>query len=156
VGIPPLPLLHVVQTATRVSTVDPRLVVLALLILTAVIICTWMPRPMTLQRLTRTPAMRVTMAALVFFAVLPSVVPYDHLLPGVHHDTSVAGEAVHETHCHLTPGSCADAPVTAGPGQLIFNDPLVIAPALMAVLLAFALPVLTGMTYKPDTRPPLG
>lgn len=155
-GMPPLPLLHVVQTAPGVSTVDPRLVALALLVLSIVLIFTWMPRPMTLQRLTRAPAMRITMSSLVFFAVLPSVVPYDHLLPGLHHDQSIASEAVHETHCHLTPGSCADAPVAAGPGQLIFNDPLVITPALMAVLLAFCLPVLVGITRKPDTRPPLG
>ena len=62
------------------------------------------------------------MSSLVFFAVLPSVVPYDHLLPGLHHDQSIASEAVHETHCHLTPGSCADAPVAAGPGQLMCSS----------------------------------
>jgi hypothetical protein len=93
---------------------------------------------------------------MVFFAVLPSVVPYDHLVPGLHRDTSVAAEAVHQTHCHVTPGSCADAPVSAGPGQLIFNEPLVIAPAMLAVLLFFALPAMAGITPRPEVRPPLG
>ncbi len=155
-GMPALALLHVVQAAHAVSTVDPRLVALALLVLSIVLIVTWMPHQMTLQRLTHAPAMRLTMAGLVFFAVLPSVVPYDHLLPDLHHDQTIASEAVHGTHCHLTPGSCADAPVAAGPGRLIFNDPLVVTPALMAVLLAFSVPTLVGITRKPDTRPPLG
>ena len=67
---------------------------------------------MSFTRLLRAPATRAVMASLVFFAVLPSVVPYDHLLPGLHHDDSAAAEEAHSTHCHVTPGSCADAPLT--------------------------------------------
>ncbi len=155
-AIPPLPLLHIVQTATTVPAVVPRIVLLAAALLAAVLAGTWMPRPMSLQRLTRAPAMRASLSVLVFFAVLPSVVPYDHLLPGLHQDDTAAAEAVHASHCHLSPGSCADAPLAAGPGQLIFNEPLVIAPALLATLLAFSVPAMTGITLRPETRPPLG
>jgi hypothetical protein len=152
---PSLPLLHVVQTAGKVTAVDPGVLALALLTLAAVLAWQWAPRPLTLGRVTRMPVMRVTLAALLFFAVLPSVVPYDHLLPGITHDDSTAATAVHATHCHISPGSCADAPLAAGPGQLIFSEPLVIAPAMLAVLLIFASPALAGVTHKPDTRPPL-
>jgi len=152
---PQLPLLHIVQSAARVQSVDPAIVALAVAILLIAAICIWTPRPLSLGRLTRAPGMRVAMSALVFFAVLPSVVPYDHLLPGLDQHESLAEEATHSTHCHITPGSCADAPIPAGPNQLIFNAPLIVTPALLAILLSLTLPVLTGISVKPDTRPPL-
>jgi len=152
---PSLPLLHIVQSAARVDSVDPSIVALAAAILLLAVLYIWTPQPMSLGRLTRSPAMRVTLSALVFFAVLPSVVPYDHLIPGIHDDHSLAEEAAHSTHCHITPGSCADAPIPAGPNQLIFNSPLIVTPALLSILLAVTLPVLTGISVKPDTRPPL-
>jgi len=151
-----LPLLHVAQAAGQVPVVDPRLVTLAALLFAAVLVWQWTRRPLSVRRLSRMSAMRLTLAVLLFFAVMPSVVPYDHLLPGLQHDDGAAASAVHATHCHLSPGSCADAPLAAGPGQLIFSDPLVIAPAMLAVLLVFAAPALVGVTRKPDTRPPLG
>jgi hypothetical protein len=154
--VPSLPLLHIAQAAGKVTVVDLRLVTLAALVLAAVSAWQWAPRPLSVRRLSRMPAMRLTLAVLLFFAVMPSVVPYDHLLPGLRHDDGIAATAVHATHCHISPGSCADAPLAAGPGQLIFSEPLVIAPVMLAVLLIFAAPALVGVTYKPDTRPPLG
>ena len=149
-------LLHVAQAATGVTAVDPGLVALAALLLASVALYQWTPRPMSIARLTRAPAMRASLGLLVFFAVLPSVVPYDHLLPGLRHDETAAEEAVHASHCHISPGTCADAPLAAGPGQLLFTEPLVIAPAMLAILLTFAVPTLTGITTRPETRPPLG
>ncbi|MDE3094956.1 MAG: hypothetical protein KGK07_03030 [Chloroflexota bacterium] len=148
-------LLHVAQAATGVTAPDPGIVALAVLVLATVSIYLWAPR-MSVQRLTRAPAMRASLGLLVFFAVLPSVVPYDHLLPGLHQDETAAEEAVHAAHCHVSPGTCADAPLAAGPGQLLFTEPLVIAPAMLAILLTFAVPTLTGITTRPETRPPLG
>lgn len=110
---PQLPLLHIVQSAARVSTVDPAIVALAFALLLFSVFLIWIPRPLSVGRLTRSSAVRVTMSALVFFALLPSVVPYDHLIPGLDQHESLADEAMHSTHCHITPGSCADAPITA-------------------------------------------
>ena len=154
--VPSLPLLHVVQTAGKVTAVDLRLVALAALVLSAVLAWQWAQRPLSVRRISRRPVTRVTLAVMLFFAVLPSVVPYDHLLPGITHDDGAATAAVHATHCHISPGSCADAPLAAGPGQLIFSEPLMIAPAMLAVLIIFGALALTGVTHKPDTRPPLG
>ena len=154
---PSLPLLHIVQSAARVEAVDPAFVALAVLTLLAAAFYIWTPRTLSLGCLTRSPLMRVTLSTLIFFAVLPSVAPYDHLVPGLMHaDISLGEEAAHSTHCHVSPGSCADAPIPAGPNQLIYNAPLIITPALLSILLAFTLPVLTGISIKPDTRPPLG
>lgn len=157
--IPALPLLHTMPAparVTQVTTVSPPLLLGALAALLVVAFAVWAPRPLSVRRLSRWPAARAVMAFMVFFAVLPSVVPYDHLIPGLHQDMSIAAERVHETHCHLTPGSCADAPVSVGPGQFIFTDPLVIAPAMLAVLLVFSLPAMVGISPRPEVRPPVG
>jgi hypothetical protein len=147
-----LPLLHTVAAATA-ATVDPAVLLPALIVFAVVLIWLWSPRAMRSSRFTRAAALRLTMTSLVFFAVLPSVVPYDHLLPGGHVDTPAA-EALHAQHCHGAPASCADAPIAAGPGQLIFSDPLVIAPAVLAVLIALTIPALSGISIRPPTRPP--
>lgn len=146
-----LPLLHTVAAATA-ATVDPAVLLPACVAFTAAMFWLWSPRP--LSRRVRERVLRVTMSVLVFFAVLPSVVPYDHVLPGVHDDDTPAAEATHARHCHGDAASCADAPVAAGPGQLIFSDPLVLTPALLAVLIAIAVPALTGIAIRPPTRPP--
>src|SRR4051794_25185454 len=103
----PLPLLHITQTAARITTVDGRVVaVLALTLLVAVCLI-WrdeLPRLLS-ARNRRTLSMRVA-AVLVFFAVLPAVLPYDHLF-AEHGAISEADETTHSMHCHLTPGSCA-------------------------------------------------
>ncbi len=148
---PPLPLLHTVAAATA-ATVDPAVLLPALVVFAVVLIWLCSPR-MTSSRFTRATALRLTMSSLVFFAVLPSVVPYDHLLPGGHVDNP-AEDAIHAQHCHGSPASCADAPIAAGPGQLIFSDPLVVAPALFTVLIALTTPALSGISIRPPTRPP--
>jgi hypothetical protein len=148
----PLPLLHTVA-ATKAASVDPAVLLPAIVALTVVLIWLWSPPAMRSSRLTRAAALRLTMTSLVFFAVLPSVVPYDHLLPGGHVDNP-ADDAVHAQHCHGSPATCADAPIAAGPGQLIFSDPLVVAPVLFAVLIALSIPALSGISIRPPTRPP--
>ncbi len=92
---------------------------------------------------------------LVFLALLPSVVPYDHLFA---QDTHAAGEsdAVHATHCHVSPGTCSDAPVSSGPGQLLLSEPLILAPAMLAILITATATVLVGISFRPEIRPPLG
>jgi hypothetical protein len=91
----------------------------------------------------------------VAFAVLPSVVPYDHLLPAASHAAEHGASEVHTTHCHVAPGSCADAPVTAGLGQYLASDPLIVAPALILIAMVLAMPVLAGVSMRPPTPPPL-
>lgn len=157
-AVPALPLLHVLPATAhvaRVTEVDPLMLLTALAGMAAVAFLVWAPRPLSVARLSRWRAARAVIAIMIVFAVLPSVVPYDHLLPGLHHDATVAQEAAHETHCHLTPGSCADAPISAGPGQFIFSEPLILAPALLAVLLFFSLPAMTGIAPRPEVRPPV-
>jgi hypothetical protein len=92
-------------------------------------------------------------SSLTMLAVLPSVIAYDHILP---RDTP-GGEraAVHAAHCHDSPGSCADAPITSGPGQMLDAAPLVAAPAMLSILLLTITPVLIGVTRRPYLRPPL-
>ncbi len=99
--------------------------------------------------------LRLALGVIAFFAVLPSVVPCDHLF--LHE--SIADEAhnaVHEAHCHLTPGSCADAPLPAGPGQLLFSEPLVVMPLMIELLIVILLPAWAGISREPDVPPPLG
>jgi hypothetical protein len=96
-----------------------------------------------------------TLAAAVWLlaavAIAQSVVPYDHMLEIAPH----GHETVHASHCHDTPASCADAPVTAGPGQLLTAEPLLPAPALALTLLLVTSSILYGVVYRPDTRPPM-
>lgn len=149
----PVPLLHVVQAATHVTTVDPVVITLALLAFAAVIAWLWAPRPLSLRRAARSRAMRGSLAILVFFAVLPAVLPYEHLLPGAH-DDGPAAEAVHAAHCHIAPGSCSDLPLASGAGQFLVSEPLVVVPAMLTVLIALTMPAMRGITLRPDTRPP--
>jgi hypothetical protein len=94
----------------------------------------------------------IAVAALVLLAVLPSVAPYDHLFAAAHEDDATA---VHAAHCHEGPSSCADAPVTSGPGQILDAAPLLIAPAMIGVLLLASVPVLYSLARRPILRPPL-
>jgi hypothetical protein len=60
---------------------------------------------------------------LITLAVLPAVLPYDHIL--ARGASSGAGPATaHAKHCHVASASCADAPVASGPGQFIFTEQL--------------------------------
>jgi hypothetical protein len=148
-----LPLLHIAESRVAVTTLDWRIVALAVALFAAWLAVTLKPwrvrRRMTMQ------AARLAAAGLLFLAVLPSVLPYDHLLPHDEHDERPGATAVHASHCHDTPGSCADAPLPAGPGQLLSNSPLLPSPALLAVLMGVCLTALVGLTMRPELRPPL-
>lgn len=155
-----IPLLHAGQVMLRVTTVDARVLVLALLIFAFTAAAIWLRAPMSRSfrrglRRPRTVA-RSALIMLVFLAVVPSVLPYDHLLPMAGHtDIGAANEAAHASHCHVSPGTCSDAPVTSGPGQLLMGDPLVATPAMLSILLLLTLPALAGITRRPEIRPPL-
>jgi hypothetical protein len=121
--------------------------------LAALAALSWISRPLMRRRRT---AARAALAALVFLAVLPSVFPYDHLLPGqLLFGASEAEESMHASHCHVSPATCSDAPITSGPGQLLFGTPMVVVPSMLAVLLMLTIPALAGITRRPEIRPPL-
>lgn len=146
-----LPLLHVVDTARRATEVNADLMLVALIAFLAVAGALWWP---VLVRAFRRPVRRfgpTLVAVAVVAAILPSVVPYDHLVPvGDGHATEA-----HASHCHVTPSSCADAPVSAGPGQFVFSEPLIVVPAFVLTLFAVASLALAGQTPRPAIRPPL-
>jgi len=148
--MPVSPVLHVAQSAAH-APVDARIIAAGACALAAVVGATFAPR----CRLCVTPrALRLLVALALLFAVLPSVVPFDHLLPGAAaHD--IGDDAVHAAHCHIAPGSCADAPLTAGPGQLLAATPLVSLPAMIAVLIVISLPSIAGSSPRPETPPPV-
>ncbi len=151
-----LPLLHIARSVVTVTTVDGWAVALAVLAFIGWL--AWTVRPWRASKRTQRHTLRVAAFVLAFLAVLPAVLPYDHLF--VQHlahdgDHAEAASEVHASHCHDTPGSCADAPVTAGPGQMLASGSLVPSPALLSVLLLLALPILLGVTWRPEVRPPL-
>jgi hypothetical protein len=153
-----LGLLHVTQTIVNVTTVDPMVVAVALAVLAVATAAIWLPRPGTplrafISRRSRSHAVSLVATAFVFFALLPSVVPYDHLFGDTH--ASVEEESVHASHCHISPGTCSDAPVSSGPGQLLMSAPLVVTPAMLAVLITATATVLVGISFRPEIRPPL-
>jgi hypothetical protein len=154
---PPI-LLHIAQTAVQVTAVDPAILATALALLAVAAIAIWLPHsPFSFSTLRhRRHRRRATGAAvttLLLLALLPSVVPYDHLFTHAHADGEEA--SVHVSHCHVSPGTCSDAPITSGPGQLLMGDPLIITPAMLAVLVAATAAVLVGVSLRPEVRPPL-
>lgn len=155
---PPV-LLHIGQTAVQVTMLDPAILASALLALALAAVSIWIPRsvlslPALRRRRNRRRAAGVAATALVFLALLPSVVPYDHLFT---HDAHTDAEeaSAHVSHCHITPDTCSDAPVTAGPSQLLLGDALIVEPAMLTTLVATTTAVLVGITFRPDIRPPL-
>ena len=153
----PLPLLHAAQALVATQTLDERLAAAAALAFAAAVALIWRPATAGRSWLTHGAMWRrigwraaVVMTAL---ALLPAVLPYDHLLPGLH----IEGEAevsVHASHCHVGPGSCSDVPLASGFGEFVFNEPLVTIPAMLAVALLAATQVLHGTTPRPEVRPP--
>ncbi len=152
-----LPLLHASQASVATSALDARVAAMASLAFAVAAVMIWRP---ALPR--RAALMRTTMwrrvagrAAIVMtaLALLPAVLPYDHLLPGLHIEDK-ADEAVHASHCHVAPGSCSDVPLASGFGEFVFNEPLVVLPAMLAVALFAAARVLRGTTPRPEVRPP--
>jgi hypothetical protein len=152
-------LLHIAQTAAQVSAVDPAALVAAAAAFTVAAIAIWLPcSPLSVRTLRSRRGRRrvasVTASALVFLALLPSVVPYDHLFVHDAHAATI-DESVHASHCHVSPGTCSDAPVSSGPGQLLMSAPLVVTPAMLAVLITATATVLVGISFRPETPPPL-
>ena len=144
-----LPLLHIGDTVTS-TTVDPRALALGIIALLALVLLIWVPFrvPGRLSQHLGPPLLCLVVAA----AVLPSVVPYDHWLRANHPE---AHTEIHASHCHIAPGSCADAPVAAGIGQFLLSEPLLPVPALVSFALILSVPALVGISRRPPTRPPL-
>jgi len=159
--IPALPLLHVAQTTVQsVFDVDARVFAAGSCALVVAILAIWRPqkppRWLAVRSRVRRRATSTAAAALVFLAVLPAVLPYDHLFPGSPHPgDGEHAEPVHASHCHTSPATCSDAPVGAGLGQFLFTEPLLVMPAMLALLLTLALPAWRGIVPRPDIRPPL-
>jgi hypothetical protein len=153
-----MPLLHVADTVT---VVDFRVVGLALLVFACVLAVVWVPAiregfHALGRRSARRRAAFVAVAALFLVALLPSVFPYDHIILDAHAEpVGSAEQQAHATHCHVSPGTCADAPLAAGPGQLLMGAPLLTPPTLITLLLIASIPVLYGVTRRPELRPPL-
>jgi hypothetical protein len=153
-------LLHIAQTVPPpVSTVDPALVFAAVVAFSLAASAIWLPlspfSPSVLRhRRGRRQLASGAVTLVVFLALLPSVIPYDHLLNSSAH-VDGPDESIHAAHCHISPGTCSDAPVSSGPGQLLLSAPLVVTPAMLAVLIAATATVLIGISFRPEIRPPL-
>jgi hypothetical protein len=147
-----MPLLHAVPMTAR--SLDGRMLGLGFLVAVAGTVWIWFPDHARQFRrgVARAGVARCAAMVMLLLAVLPSVVPYDHLFG--HVDMSPAETAVHAAHCHGSPGSCADAPVTSGPGQFLVSGPLLIAPALQTTRVHTFVASLAGRTVPPDVRPP--
>jgi hypothetical protein len=149
-----LPLLHVGETVVRVTVLDERVLVAGALLLALATAAIWWPRRAgraSFRKRDLRSAGRGVMVALAFFALLPSVVPYDHLLVAPHK----GHEDTHALHCHGAPGECADAPIPAGPGQMIAAEPLIAVPAMLSLALLIAVIPLAGVTRRPELQPPV-
>lgn len=144
-----LPLLHVTQTF---ASAGPGVVACLAVLATAIAGGAAAGAFSRQRRRVRRKLVTIALFALAFLAITPSVLPYDHLLTAAHADQPAS---VHASHCHDTPSSCADAPLTSGPGQLLDSAPLIVVPAMMAVLLVVSTLTLTGVTRRPALRPPL-
>jgi len=153
----PFPLPHATQDAVKTApSVAAWLLPAFVAELAGGALAEWTTRRRALPRLgarTRRRLLMLAGSSLTMLAMLPSVFAYDHLLPHRTHADERA--AVHASHCHDGPGSCADAPVTSGPGQMLNAAPLVVAPPMLSILLLAITPILIGVTLRPYLRPPL-
>jgi hypothetical protein len=150
------PLLHVAQTAARVYALDGRILAFAMLAFVVSAALIWWPmvRRHAARARSRRRIASAAMTAVVALALLPAVFPYDHLLP--HADAAGDDSEVHVAHCHVSPGTCSDLPLASGPGQFLATEPLVVVPAMLALVLFVAVPSLTGISPSPELRPPVG
>jgi predicted permease len=146
-----LPLLHVAEGAASTASLFSIWLLFFGLALAAGAFAGWcssrLLRGRTRQRIAIFAAGMLTALALV-----PSAIPYDHLLPG---EGPVEQTAVHAAHCHESAAGCADAPITSGPGQMIDAAPLLAEPAMLSVLLLTAASILIGVNRRPVLRPPM-
>jgi hypothetical protein len=151
----PFPLLHALDAAATVTTVDWWVVGLGALALAVAVTLIWRI-DRRIGRRGRRRALHGAAAAVAALALLPSLFPYDHVI-AVSADHGHGDAAmVHASHCHGSPESCADAPVTAGPGQLLGSGELLVPVALVAMVLLLPVAVMRGVTRRPPTPPPLG
>lgn len=158
-----LPLLHVARVVVEPPTVREEALVAGAAAPAVTAVAIWRsPIVSTARRLARRrPCRRVASAfagVLMALAVLPAILPYDHLVPRARTESgghSTHDAAVHASHCHDTPGSCADAPVSAGPGQFLTSEPLIVVPALLVLATLSRATILTGITRRPDVPVPL-
>jgi hypothetical protein len=149
-----VPLLHVAAPPARFAELDVRAVATALLAGAGILLAIWAPRSCRLvrRRLARAGAARLAAGGLMLLAALPAVFPYDHLSL----DTSKSGDdAVHALHCHAAPDSCADAPISSGPGQLIFAEPLLAPPSSRMTPVFSTDATMRSVVREPDLRPPI-
>jgi len=148
-----LPVLHAAQAVTDGGS--PSLAVVAMLAgvsaAGASFAILW-ARHALRRRSTRRRAALFAAGLLTLSALLPSIVPFDHLWANGHAEEH---ESIHASHCHDSPASCSDAPVTTGPGQLIGADPLIVVPLMLALLLLATVAPLSSISRRPELRPPL-
>jgi hypothetical protein len=150
-------LLHIGNTAAQWATWDPWVIGVGIALFLAVALFIWSPRAHGAFRRRALRGIGVRIAACAAaVAIAPAIVPYDHLFPMEATTTQTqTGQEAHAQHCHGSPGSCSDAPLTSGSGQFLTSDPLLVEPALALMLLIVATPLLIGLTVRPAVRPPL-
>lgn len=154
----PVPILHAAQSAAELTIVDRSVLATTAAGMVPATLAIWRPkRWSSLNPLKSLRARRRFVSAfggiMVLVAVVPLAAPVDHIfLP---HAESAAHDEVHTSHCHNSPGSCSDLPLVSGPGQFLSTEPLIVTPALVAVLLLFAFPMMRGITQRPEVPPPM-
>ena len=149
-----VPLLHVGQTALRATAVDFRIAALSASVFVLVVAAIWQPAWPSAAAVVRRRFVRSIGRRMLFLFVVAAVLPYDHLIVPAHIEAD-AHEAVHVAHCHVSPGTCSDAPLSAGVGQFMHAEPLVLVPSMLAILL-LASAVAPRTTYRrPEPRPPM-
>ena len=154
-----LPLLNAAQSAAKVAHLDRSLLASACAILGSAVTVTWRPQWRAAANVIRHRGARRRFAAgmmisLMFLAMLPSVLPLDHVVS--RHQESQGHDEVHAAHCHTSPGSCSEMPLQSGPGQFPVRDPLIVAPVLIVILLVMTFPLLFGFRHRPEVPPPRG
>jgi hypothetical protein len=157
-AIVPPPLLHVGQAALNAGAPDLRIAALAAMAFAGAAAAIWWPALPSAAALLRRRIWlslgRRLVIVMVALAVLPAILPYDHLFAAPHMDGG-ADESIHVSHCHVSPGTCSDAPLASGLGQLLFSEPLVIVPAMLAIVLMSSAVILQGVYPQPEIRPPV-
>jgi hypothetical protein len=145
-------LLHIGNQAASWTTVNWWAPVAALVVFAVVAAAVWLPLNRPSKRRLQVAALQLGFG-LSLLAVLPAVLPIDHLAPVT---TAAEGQSdVHAAHCHTDPGSCSDAPVGSGSGQFLTSEPLLAHPTLISTLILLAAPLLVGISRRPLIRPPL-
>jgi len=153
-----VPLLHVGQTALRATAVDFRIAALSASVFVLVVAAIWQPAWPSAAAVVRRRFVRSIGRRMLFLfvvaAVLPAVLPYDHLIVPAHIEDG-ANESVHVAHCHVSPGTCSDAPMSAGLGQFLHAEPLVLVPSMLAILLLASAAAPRTTYRRPEPRPPM-